>query len=107
LKGVREEKTASDAGFSWYDEAWFWATHQGAEIDLVLKRDGRLRGVECKPADAPRVTPSFRIALDDLGLDRVPVLYPGAKRFALSDRVEAVPLASLAKPARLFQSPVT
>jgi predicted AAA+ superfamily ATPase len=88
-----------------HDEAWFWATHQGAEIDLILQRDGRLLGVECKRADAPRVTPSIRIALDDLGLDRVAVIYPGAKRLALSDRVEAVPLDTLAKPGRVFRSP--
>lgn len=85
-----------------HDEAYFWATHQGAEIDLVLRRGDRLLGVECKRADAPRVTPSIRIALDDLGLDRVAVIYPGAKRFALTDRVEAVPLDTLAEPGRLF-----
>lgn len=85
-----------------HDEAWFWATHQGAEIDLILRRGDRLLGVECKRADAPRMTPSIRIALDDLRLERVAVIYPGAKRFALADRVDAVPLATLAKPGRLF-----
>ena len=85
-----------------HDEAWFWATHQGAEIDLLLLRRGRLFGVECKRADTPRMTPSIRIALDDLGLERVAVIYPGTKRFALADRVEAVPLGTLAEPGRLF-----
>jgi predicted AAA+ superfamily ATPase len=85
-----------------HDDAWFWATHQGAEIDLVLRRGDRLFGVECKRADAPRLTPSIRIALQDLGLVRVAVVYPGATRYALNDRVEAVPLAALAKPGRLF-----
>ena len=86
-----------------HDEAYFWATYQGAEIDLVLRRGDRLLGVECKRADAPRVTPSIRIALEDLGLDKVAVIYPGAKRFALTDRVEAVPLDTLAEPGRLFE----
>ena len=86
-----------------HDEAYFWATHQGAEIDLVLRRGDRLLGVECKRADAPRVTPSIHIALEDLGLERVVVIYPGAKRFALNDRVEAVPLDALAEPGRLFE----
>src|SRR3970040_317849 len=54
-----------------HSEASFWATHQGAEIDLLLRRRGKLYGVECKRVDAPRVTPSIRIALDDLGLDGV------------------------------------
>jgi len=86
-----------------YDEAYFWATHQGAEIDLILRRGDRLLGVECKRADAPRLTPSIRIALEDLGLERVAVVYPGAKRVPLSARVEAVPLATLAEPGRLFE----
>lgn len=85
-----------------HDDAWFWATHQGAEIDLILRRGDRLMGVECKRADAPRLTPSIRVALDDLGLDRVAIVYPGAKRFALADQVEAVPLTMLAEPGRLL-----
>ena len=85
-----------------HDEAWYWATHQGAEIDLILRRGARLLGVECKRADAPRLTPSIRIAIDDLDLERVAIVYPGAKRFALADRVEAVPLDALAEPGRLF-----
>lgn len=85
-----------------HDDAWFWATHQGAEIDLILRRGKRLLGVECKRADAPRVTPSIRIAIDDLGLERVAIVYPGARRYALGDGVEAVPLETLAHPGRLF-----
>ena len=85
-----------------HDEAWFWATHQGAEIDLLLRRGDRLLGVECKRADAPKLTPSIRTALTDLGLARVAVVYPGAKRYPLSEQVEAVPLEALAEPGRLF-----
>ena len=85
-----------------HTEAAFWATHQGAEIDLVLRRRGALYGVECKRVDAPRMTPSIRIALEDLGLERVVVLYPGSKRYALDDRVDVVPIAALAEPGRLF-----
>jgi len=90
-----------------HSEASFWATHQGAEIDLLLRRRGKLYGVECKRVDAPRVTPSIRIALDDLGLERVAIVYPGTRRFALADRVEAVPLAALAEPGRLFAKDVS
>ena len=85
-----------------YDDAWFWATHQGAEIDLLLRRGGRLFGVECKRADAPRLTPSIRIALDDLGVERVVIVYPGGKRYPLGELVEAVPLAMLAESGTLF-----
>jgi predicted AAA+ superfamily ATPase len=79
-----------------HDEAGFWATHQGAEMDLILRRGSRLLGVECKRTDAPRMTPSIRIALEDLGLSRVAVLYPGSRRFPIAARVEAVPLTAIA-----------
>lgn len=85
-----------------HDEAFFWATHQGAEIDLILRRGGDLYGVECKLADAPRVTPSIRNALIDVGLVRVAVLYPGAQRFPLADGVEVVPLSALIRGESLF-----
>lgn len=78
------------------DEAYFWGTHQGAEIDLVMIKDGRMLGVECKRVDAPRLTPSMRIALEDLKLERLAVVYPGCVRYPLADRVEAVPLTAVA-----------
>ena len=85
-----------------HDEAWFWATHQGAEIDLLLRRGDKLLGIECKRADAPKLTPSIRTAIEDLGLEQVAIIYPGSKRFALHDRAEVVPLKSLAERGRLF-----
>ncbi len=118
LLGLGSEKTLQShpkLGASWegfaieqvlasepHDEAWFWATHQGAEIDLVLRRGGRMLGIEVKRADAPRLTPSIRVALEDLGLASVCVVYPGAKRYRIAKRVEAVPLGTLAEPGRLF-----
>ena len=86
-----------------HTEAAFWATHQGAEIDLLLRRRGKLYGVECKRVDAPGMTPSIRTALEDLGLERVAVLYPGPRRYPIAERVEAVPLSTLAKPGALFE----
>ena len=85
-----------------HDEAFFWATHQGAEMDLVLRRGDTLYGIECKFADAPRVTPSIRNALTDIGLARVAILYPGTRRFPLSDRAEAVPLEALSRGDPVF-----
>ncbi len=115
LLGIRTEKqlvTHPKTGASWegfvveqvlqalpHDEAHFWATHQGAEIDLVLRRGDELLGVECKRADAPRMTRSIRIAREDLGLQKVAVIYPGAKRYVIDDGVEAVPLSELATGA--------
>jgi len=85
-----------------HDEAFFWATHQGAEIDLVLRRGSELLGVECKRTDAPRMTPSIRFALKDLKLARVAVLYPGSKRFPIAQRVEAVPLCKIGEGEAIF-----
>lgn len=86
-----------------HDEAFFWATHQGAEIDLVLRRGSGLMGVEVKRADAPRMTPSIRTALKDLELERVVVVYPGTKRYPIADRVDAVPLSALAARGKIFE----
>ncbi len=85
-----------------HDEAFFWATHQGAEIDLVLRRGDRLMGIECKRTDTPRITRSIRTAIDDLGLTRVAVVYPGQRGFPLGDSVDAVPLAHLGTKGGLF-----
>jgi len=85
-----------------HDEAYFWGTYQGAEIDLLLRRGDELLGVECKRADAPRMTASIRIALEDLALASVSVLYPGTKRYTIAERVEAVPIQALADGDPIF-----
>lgn len=77
------------------DEAYFWATHQGAELDLLLLQGSRRIGVEFKRADAPQVTRSMRIAAEDLQLDALYVVYPGERRVALAEGIEAVPLWAL------------
>ncbi|PIZ25591.1 MAG: hypothetical protein COY47_05095 [Chloroflexi bacterium CG_4_10_14_0_8_um_filter_57_5] len=78
------------------DEAYFWATHSGAELDLLLIKNGRRIGVECKRMDAPRLTPSMRIALQDLQLDSLLVIYPGLHPYPLGEKTQAIPLVSLA-----------
>ena len=60
------------------------AAHSGAELDLLLMRGGKRFGVECKRADAPRLTPSMRTAIKDLKLSRLWVIYPGDRRYALA-----------------------
>ncbi len=78
------------------DEAYFWATYQGAELDLFLFKRGRRLGVEFKRVDAPRLTPSMRIAMKDLRLEGLVVLHPGTASYPLGDRVRVMPLAALA-----------
>jgi len=78
------------------DDAYYWATYNGAELDLLLFKKGRRIGVECKRADAPTLTPSMRVAMTDLKLDELYVVYPGEKRYPLADKVTVVPLAEFA-----------
>lgn len=77
------------------DEAYFWATHAGAELDLLLFKDGQRLGFEIKRADAPKLTPSMRHALEDLRLDALTVIYPGNKAYLLAEKVWVVPLAQM------------
>ena len=77
------------------DEHYFWATHQGAELDLLMIKGGRRIGVEVKRADAPTLTPSMRIALADLDLAKLVVIYPGTQCYALTDRVTVLPVRDL------------
>jgi hypothetical protein len=63
------------------------------ELDLLLFLKGRRIGIEIKRADAPKMTPSMGSALEDLGLHRLLVVYPGAVRYSLGPKVEVMPLA--------------
>ena len=85
------------------DEAYFWGSHSGAELDLLLLKDGKRIGVECKRVDAPRLTPSMRTAIHDLELSKIIVIFPGSKPYPLTENIQVIPLASLARPgANLF-----
>ena len=77
------------------EEVYFWATHNGAVLDLLLVKDGRRIGVECKRQDAPRMTRSMRIALEDLALDHLYIVYPGCKTYALGEKVTVTPLTRI------------
>lgn len=76
-------------------DAYYWATHAGAELDLLLLRGGKRYGVECKFADAPGTTRSMRVALEDLGLEHLWVVYPGDEEYALDDRISVLPVAEV------------
>ena len=79
------------------DEVYFWATHSGAELDLLLIRNSRRIGIECKRMDAPRLTSSMRAALTDLELSKLLVIYPGKHSYPLTEKIQAIPLARLAE----------
>lgn len=72
-------------------ECYFWATHSGAEIDLVVQRGSELRGIEVKRSAAPSLTKSMQTALEELGLSRIDVIHAGEHSFPLARRIHAVP----------------
>ena len=76
-------------------QAYFWGTHRGAELDLLLLRAGRRWGFEFKCTDAPRTTKSMHIVIDDLGLERLWVVYPGDLEYPLTEKIAAVPLKKI------------
>ncbi len=75
------------------DEVYFWATHSGAELDLLLIKDTKRIGIECKRMDAPKLTPSMRTAMVDLELDRLLVIYPGSQLYSLAEGINVLPLS--------------
>jgi predicted AAA+ superfamily ATPase len=77
------------------EASYYWATHGGAELDLLLFKGGRRIGIEFKRIDAPTFAPSMRIALEDLKLNELKVAYPGDRRYRLAPKVEVIPLRQL------------
>lgn len=72
------------------DEAYFWRTHNGAELDLFLLHQGKRVGIEIKRADVPKLTPSMQTAVHDLKLDKLYVIYPGEKSYEIRPKINAV-----------------
>ncbi|MEI2783018.1 MAG: ATP-binding protein [Candidatus Competibacter sp.] len=77
-------------------EAYFWATHGGAEIDLFFVHHGRRYGVEVKFSEAPKVGRSQHTAVDSLNLDHLWVVYPGQQAYSVDDKITVWPLKELA-----------
>lgn len=69
------------------EECYFWATQSKAELDLLIVKNGKRVGYEFKYSDAPTITPSMRIACEDLQLDHLYVIYPGATTYALTEKI--------------------
>ena len=82
-------------------ECYFWATHTGGELDLLVVRGGRRMAFECKYSSAPRATRSMQAALDALDLDDITIVCPGeSDSYPLTDRIRVTNLAQLAKDAK-------
>jgi uncharacterized protein len=77
------------------EQCYFWATHQGAELDLLVVAEGRRRGFEFKRTDAPGVTKSMHVAIQDLGLESIDVVHAGRDTYPLSPRIRALAISRL------------
>jgi predicted AAA+ superfamily ATPase len=77
------------------DECFYWATHAGAELDLFVSRGPQRLGFEIKRTSSPKITPSMRIALSDLKLNRLDVIHAGDTTFPLDKKIRAVALTRL------------
>lgn len=74
---------------------YFWATHAGAELDLLATLGGRRYGFECKYRDAPGTTRSMHVALKELQLEHLFVIYPGSTTYPLQEKITVVPLSRI------------
>ena len=76
-------------------DAYFWATHAGAELDLMITVNGKRHGFEFKYADAPGTSRSMHIAIEDLNLKHLWIIYPGDQPYALGSKITALPLEAI------------
>lgn len=92
FEGFAIEQILSRSGLR---TASFWATHGGAELDLMVTVAGRRHGFEVKYSDAPGATRSMRVALRDLRLERLWIIYPGDEAYSLDERISALPIGAI------------
>ncbi len=78
-------------------DMYFWATHNGAELDMLFFKNGRSYGIEIKFKEAPKVTKSMNIAIETLGLTHLWVVYPGMHIYPASDKITMLPLSEIAQ----------
>jgi predicted AAA+ superfamily ATPase len=84
-------------------QAFFWATHSGAEVDLFFIFHGRRYGIECKFSETPKITKSMHQALESLKLAHLWIVHPGEHPYPLSDHITAWPLKNIASLPKQFR----
>ncbi len=110
IRGMKEFRDHPKRGMSWEgyvieellkqiqpEGAYFWATHNGAELDLLLLKNGKKIGFEIKSSDRPGLTPSMRIAFRVLRLEKLFVIYPGRENYDLDKDIRVISVMDLAK----------
>ena len=76
------------------EDCYFWATHNGAELDLLITKDGKKIGFEFKYTSRPTMTKSIHSALEDLKVDKIIIITPESDTFPVSEKVEVYNLKS-------------
>lgn len=76
-------------------DVYFWATHAGAELDLLLTIAGKRYGFEFKYADAPGANRSMHIAIEDLKLEHLWVIYPGQHEYDIDKNISVIPVDNI------------
>ncbi len=76
------------------EDCYFWATHGGAELDLLIVQGQHRLGFEFKYTDTPKVTKSMRVAMESLKLDKLIVISPGTHNFPLDNNIRAIGLGA-------------
>lgn len=79
------------------DDCYFWSTSNEAELDLFVLKNGKRLGFEFKYTDSPKITKSMHIALEDLKLDHLYIIFPGKMSFAMNEKITACGLDALKK----------
>lgn len=82
---IRQSKVSNDS-------CYFWASHNKAELDLLILKNGKKFGFEFKLAEAPKATPSMKQICEDLGLESLRIIYPGSREYQVSDKIIITPL---------------
>ena len=93
-EGLMLESVIEQLGLS-NEQAFFWAVHTGAELDLLVPRGRHRVGIEIKRTAAPKVTRSMRTAIDDLNLQEVVVIHAGRESYRLAAKVRTVAASRL------------
>jgi hypothetical protein len=76
-------------------DAYFYRTHAGTELDLLITRGSKRFGFEAKHGGTPTITKSMRVALDDLDLEHLWIVHPGERSLQLADRISSLALHDL------------
>jgi hypothetical protein len=82
-------------------DCYFWATHSGAELDLLILRGQRRFGFEIKRTSSPKLTASMNSALTSLTLNHLYVIHAGDHSFPLADRVDALSFDTMFQNIRI------